>query len=719
MKKTTIGLTAISFLLLNTLHAQTKVWFKEDFNDNSKNWNLVKTKIAGLEIKEGQLYVSNGPNYVYSNEVNLYMDFNKDFTAEAKFQVNSQAPNNHSGIYITDKSGKKNYFTINVNSQTYWVGAIENGMQNNLGKTDPGQNAGWQKSALIKPVGESNVITISRKRAQIFFLINGQQVYSLSNKDFCADIRKYIGFTNFSEARVAVDYIQFDQDNWKNVIAQNEKPLAAVSLGAAINTPAEEINPVLTSDGKTLYFTRMHYKNNYEGIILGDARGDGDIYYSEFVNGEWTFAKHLAFGISNHDHNMLASVSPDGNSLLLFGTYNEKDKTTNATGGVSMTTRTKDGWTYPKPLQIKNFYTQSGKVNYYLASDWKTLILSIERKDSKGGADLYVSFKQKDDSWSEPKHTGPKINTANTEFAPFLAADGKTLYFASWDLPGYGEADMFMTKRLDDSWTNWSDPVNLGPAINNDGFNAYYKISADGKKVYFSSTLNALGEYFCDIYMADLPADLQPDPSVLVKGKVLDGVTRQPLNAKVIFKITDEDKSVVETSTDSLGTTGFTVALPSGKKYTYYALKEGYLPLDEELNLSAVNEHIEMSKDIMMTPIAVGQIAKLNNVFFKQGQAQLLVNSYPELDRLVEILKSNPTVKIELQGHTDNQGDQKLNQTLSEQRVNLVKKYLVGKGIKEDRITGKGFGGLKPLVNNDTEDNRKKNRRVEFVITNQ
>ncbi len=695
----------------------TKTWFRDDFNDNSKNWSLAKNNAIGYEIADGHLIVTSTHDYQYATMANLYMDQNKDFVFEAKLKVEEQKGNRQLGIFITNRDGQKNYFTINTLNKTFWVGTIsQNGETISFSVNEPGMNLGWQKSDKINEAGSYNVLKIARKKNQFIFYINDQQVLSTYSKGFCSDIRKYIGIVTFAEAKIAVDYIVFDQDNWKNVLAYDAKPLKAEQLSAAVNTPAEEINPVLTADGKTLYFTRMHYRMNYEGVINSDVPRDGDIYYSEFKNGEWSWAKHLEYGISNKENNTLVSVSPDGNSILLIGAYDQVKHTTDPKGGVSVSSKTKNGWTYPQTLNIKNFTNSSKLVNYFMASDWKTLILAIQGKGSKKSPDLYVSFKQRDNSWSEPKHLGNKINTPDTEFSPFLAPDRRTLYFASWDLPGYGEADMFMTKRLDESWTNWTEPVNLGPAVNNDEFNAYYKVSADNLKVYYASNKDALGGYYCDIFMADLPKELQPDPVVVISGKVLSAKTNEPVEASILYEVLPEGKAVGETKANP-ATGEYSVILPYGKNYGFFATLEGYIAVEENIDLSAVYEHREMERNIIMYPIEVGQAIKLNNVFFKQGLAQLLPDSYPELDRLVSVLKEKSTMEIEVQGHTDNQGDQRLNVVLSEQRADVVKKYLITKGVNASRITVKGFGGANPIAENDTEQNRKKNRRVEFLIT--
>lgn len=482
-----------------------------------------------------------------------------------------------------------------------------------------------------------------------------------------------------------------------------------VHLGADVNTGYSELLPIISSDGKSMFFVRHGYPENMEGVTNENS---GDIYYSEMKDGKWTKAVNAGAPLNNKGNNAVFAVSPDGNNLLLVGQY-FKDGSFDIKAGLSMSRKTKKGWSFPELLNIKNFYTQTSINNYFLADDWKTLILCIERDDSYGEADFYVSFREGDNTWTEPKHMGPQLNTSATDFAPFLAPDGKTFYFSSWVLPGYGAADMFMSKRLDDTWQNWSEPVNMGPAINTSGFDSYYKITADGKHAYFVSTLNAIGG--SDIFAMELPQALKPEPVVMLSGKVLNAKTKAPLEASIKYEILNSAKESGETNSDP-STGYYSIVLPYGHNYGYYASAKGYIAITENIDLSELNEYTEIVKDIYLVPIEVGQTIQLNNVFFQRGLPELIATSYPELDRMVKVMSDNPSIEIELMGHTDNVGSAEKNQILSEQRVDAVKKYLVDKGISGKRISGKGFGGSKPIAPNDSEQNRQKNRRVEFVI---
>jgi outer membrane protein OmpA-like peptidoglycan-associated protein len=271
-----------------------------------------------------------------------------------------------------------------------------------------------------------------------------------------------------------------------------------------------------------------------------------------------------------------------------------------------------------------------------------------------------------------------------------------------------------MTKRIGDGWTQWSAPVNLGPEINSIGFDAYYVLPASGDYAYMVSSLNGYGK--TDIVRIKLPKELKPNPVVLVRGKTLDAKTKKPISADVLIGNLMTNVEVGEAISDPK-TGDFQIVLPYGTNYGFHAAAPGHLSVSENLDLITVNAYTEIEKNLYLLPITVGQTIQLNNVFFEQAKSILKSESYPELDRLVEIMKENPTMEIELGGYTDNIGKEVPLIVLSQDRVGTVKKYMMGKGIPSKRITGKGYGPANPIAKNDTEEHRKMNRRVEFKVT--
>jgi outer membrane protein OmpA-like peptidoglycan-associated protein len=348
-------------------------------------------------------------------------------------------------------------------------------------------------------------------------------------------------------------------------------------------------------------------------------------------------------------------------------------------------------------------FTAKLKLNLYYSPD-------VENKEK----DSYETQQDQKGLWSEPINLGRQINTAGDEISPFLAADGRTLYFASNGRAGYGSYDIYMSKRNGDSWTDWSEPVNLGPEINTAGFDAYYTLSAAADYAYMVSDRNSLGA--SDLVKIKLPDAIKPDPVILVLGHTLNARTKAPVRADILFEDLSTQKEIGEAISDPK-TGSYRVALTKGKNYGIRAEAKGYLSVNENLELASVIRYAEIQKDLFLVPIEVGESILLNNIFFEQGKPILKSQSYPELDRLVQIMMDNPTIKIELSGYTDNVGNKEALMTLSENRVQAVKTYLEKKGIKKDRISGRGYGSAQPIAPNDTNENRQRNRRVEFKIT--
>ncbi|MFC5270830.1 OmpA family protein [Adhaeribacter terreus] len=483
------------------------------------------------------------------------------------------------------------------------------------------------------------------------------------------------------------------------------------NIGESVNSIYTETRPVISSDGKTLFFARQNHPKNTGGSSDGQ-----DVWFSPVLDPKeqtWGPARNLGGPINNAGNNGVTSVSADGNTLLLINTYNPDG--TISPEGASISTRTKNGWSMPVKLNILNYYNKSNEnVDYFLANSGKTLLMAVTRNDGVGGQDLFVSFLQKFGVWSKPLNLGKTINTKKSEFAPFLAADGKTLFFASDGHKGYGKSDIFYSKRLDDTWQNWSTPLNLGPNINSKDWDAYYTVAAAGDYAYLVSTRNGTGNSE-DIFKIKLVSQFKPEPVILVTGKVLDAKTQKPLEAKIVYEslVTGEELGVAQTNpVDG----SYTIVLPSGTSYGYMAEADGYIAVNENIDATETTEYTEINRDLFLVPFEVGAKITLNNIFFAQSRSYLRESSFSELNRLVKIMKENPSVVIRLEGHTDNQGDSKLNMQLSIDRVNAVRKYLTDKGIEKKRIETVGFGDSKPVASNAKEETRRLNRRVEFTV---
>ncbi len=479
------------------------------------------------------------------------------------------------------------------------------------------------------------------------------------------------------------------------------------NLGPNINSRYQEIAPMVSPDGETIFFTRADHPEN---IRHPEKQ---DVWYAK-INPDGSFGKAQNIGapINTPEHNSSFSISPDGNTMLLNNVYNP-DGTLEP--GLSITKRiSQDKWSRPEKVVIKNFVNRNDYSEFCLSQDGRILLMTIQDYDSEGEKDIYFSRREPDGSWSTPKNLGKTVNTAASETSPFLASDGKTLYYSTSGLSGYGSNDIFVTRRLDDTWTNWSTPQNLGEGINSDKWEAYFSISAKGDYAYFASYANSLG--LSDIFRVKLTEENRPEPVVLIKGRVFNSKTREPIKADILYEILPNgDNAGRATSNPQSG--DYKIVLPLNNNYAILAEARGFISVDENIDLTGKTEYEEITKDLYLVPLEPGARIRLNNIFFERTKFNLLPASFPELNRLIKTLKDNPTMKIRLEGHTEVFGKPKDQQNLGLNRVKAVKTYLVNEGkIDPKRIQLQSFGGTRPLSTELTEEARALNRRVEINI---
>jgi len=477
------------------------------------------------------------------------------------------------------------------------------------------------------------------------------------------------------------------------------------NIGKEINSKGQEVAPIISPDGKTLFFTRSNYEGN-----TGSPQKQ-DVWYSTLNDkNQWNQAINIGSPINNAGDNAITSISADGKTIYLINVYRPDGS---MYFGLSRSFKTKNGWNFPKEYRINNLSGYIGSMELTVSPFGNVMIISVQRSDTEGGKDLYVSFLQADDSWSEPKHLGNVINTADYEGTPFLALDNKTLYFSSQGHSGYGEGDLFLTRRLDDTWVNWSKPENLGPAINTPLWDAYINIPATGDYAYFSASEKSLGQE--DIYRIRMVPEIKPEPVAVITGIVYEAETTKPVRSDIVADI-KKNNAVFTNATFDPETGEYRLILPLKEIYRITASGENYFPFTEEIDLTEETGFRTIRKNLYLQPIKTGQQIRLSNTMFSQSSAEVIPSSFSELDRIVTAMNTYPTMEILLEGHTDNQGEVRQNVKLSEDRVQEVKKYLLSKGINANRIQTKAWGPAKPIASNLTEQTRKKNRRVEFTI---
>ena len=484
----------------------------------------------------------------------------------------------------------------------------------------------------------------------------------------------------------------------KEVFAQaDQKP---INLGPGVNTKFTEGHPMLSADGKELYFWRELFRKDANAEVQS-------LWYSTLNDkGNWNTAKYLSspFNVGNNS-SAVFYVSPDNNTLLIRGYFKNAAR---IKSGYSFLNRGLNGFKDPIGIDLED-YDNMEKGKYSggcLLPNGKGLILYFSESKDGSNSDLYYSFRKDDGSFSRPAY----IKFLNTQFddtTPFVASDNRTLYFSSDRTGTIGSNDIWKTTRLDETWQNWSEPINMGATINSNEWEAYFSLDARGE--YAIMTLSG------ELVKIKLEDKLKPQPVVLVKGKVYDKVTKLPIQATVNYENlktgSNEGIAISDPTTGS-----YQIALPYGKDYGFNALASKYLPISDNIDLTQLSDYKEITRDLYLVPELVGQVVRINNVFFEFGKSNLKIESFAELNRIAVYLKRKPQVKIEMGGHTDNVGSDESNNLLSTDRAKSVQQYLVKQGVAASRISFKGYGKTSPVATNDTEEGKALNRRVEFTI---
>jgi outer membrane protein OmpA-like peptidoglycan-associated protein/tetratricopeptide (TPR) repeat protein len=467
------------------------------------------------------------------------------------------------------------------------------------------------------------------------------------------------------------------------------------NLGDSINTEVSEYFPTITIDGNTLIFTRRVNHINE------------DFYESQKVNGTWSKAISLPGNINTNNNEGAQSVSQDGQWLIFTG-CNFPDGHGSCDLYISYLTH--DGWSTPENLG-DSINTEFWESSPSLSPDKKDLYFSSRQPDGYGGSDLYVSHRLVNGHWSIPENLGPTINTIGDEAAPFIHADNQTLYFTSNGHPGYGGDDLFVTRKQPDG--TWGRPENLGYPINTIENEGSLVIAADGKTAYYASD-RADSRGGLDLYTFELREDIRPAKTLWVKGRVFDSTNRRGLPSSVI--LTDLGSRQVISNLQTDGTGNYLITLPEGHDYAFEVKRKGYLFFSENFSLSSSPGDTVYQIDIPLQPLATGAVAVLKNIFFEPNRYDLRPESGAELAEIVQLLKDNPTLKIQINGHTDNSGKPADNFKLSEDRAKSVTDYLIAKGIAPARLSSKGWGDTQPISDNSTPEGKAKNRRTELKV---
>lgn len=503
--------------------------------------------------------------------------------------------------------------------------------------------------------------------------------YKGNDQDFIFKATKYLRDCEFSVMAV-----------------KSPQKYSPVNMGKEINSSYRDYFPSITADGEKLIFSR-------------NVDGNEDFYISEKQSDKWTNPRQLSNKINTEKYNEGAqSISPDGKYLFFTG-CNRPD----GLGRCDIYVSHRQGVSWGTPFNLGSpINTQYWESQPAISPDGSTLYFVSNRPGGIGGYDIWKSTLQNDGYWGKPENLGPDINTPYDEQTPFIHSDGKTLYFSSDGWPGLGNKDIFLSRMSGSG--KWSKPENMGYPINTFNEETGLIVTPDGTKGLFSSVLKG-GFGDMDIYHFTMPNDKKPLKITYVKGIVKDRQTGAFLEAKV--QVVNLKNSQIEYNDYTSDETGdFLVVMPIGGNYAFNVSADGYLFHSENYELS--NSHIDKPfvLEINMDKLKIGSDVILKNIFFNTNEYSLLQTSFVELGTLTELLKNNPTIHIEIQGHTDNVGNDESNMRLSLQRSKSVYDYLINNKIAAERLTYKGFGETRSIASNNNESGRKLNRRTSFVV---
>jgi outer membrane protein OmpA-like peptidoglycan-associated protein len=511
--------------------------------------------------------------------------------------------------------------------------------------------------------------------------------------------------------------------------------LAQVNEGGAlrlldiVNSGMDDYSPCFTPDGKGIFFSR---KNQGE---TGNGSSNYEILFTySLQQGKWSVPRKIS-ALSNKNENLVGFISDDGVRHYVQGIY-KNPKSGKQESGIFVFQKQGQSWKLREKLNIPYFKNKSRDQSFCMYSGETVIVISMEHFNTEGVEDLYVSTKEPDGSWTELKNLGKTINTKFEEFYPWLDSDSRTLYFSSNGFPTLGSKDIFVSYRLDDTWTNWTPPLNLGEKVNSEGMDLAFRrspIDAD----HFLMVSAQSSEGHSDLYQYFLPDSILPHPT---RTFGINLIAKDPIEIQSQnIHISDQNKIRVTAKNKNnghsipfkteifdaknifldsgIGNIGDTLEFKIFYDTVYLKVQSpGHLSIEKRIIFSNQRVGITSLETLALDSLISGKVIQLENVLFVKGTPKLLPSSFLQLDRVIEFLEHNSSKKILLLGHTDTAGDRNLNQILSDDRAKAVKSYLVKNGIKGNRINTRGFGGSKPLSNKRDEGSKQRNRRVEFLI---
>lgn len=533
----------------------------------------------------------------------------------------------------------------------------------------------------------------------------------------------------------------YECNNGKEFTA-NARNFVITNIGSSINSNSLDYAPVINADETMMIFTSRRKEDNLNENVYDDNFAYEDIFISYKEDGKWTPAKNIGETVNTLFFESNLALSADGKQLYIYRDENNGDIYVSEQRG-------DETWSEPKPVSdnINSTYSENSVT---ISPDGQTLYFSSDRPGGFGGLDLYKCEKDRRGEWGKVTNLGETVNTPYDEDGVFIDFDGKTLYFSSRGRKGMGGYDIFKSVYSVEK-DSWTDPVNLGYPINTPDDDIFFVSTKDGKRGYFATVRND-GVGYLDIYMVEIPDQtdelanklnnrnqekltddgslanrninqvdkptsqqaLQPVQLLL---KVEDASTQQPLEAKVVLKAVD-DSETLNSQVVASGIYQIDIANKQAKDYILSVEKNGFMFKSVKISIPPMTaEAQEFRKKVSLDPVTTDYRMILEFVYFDINSAQLKTTSQDELQRLKSFLSGNPTVRVEIAGHTDSSGPAPYNQVLSQKRAQAIVNYLIEEGISTERLNARGYGETDPIASNDDEsEGRELNRRVELRV---
>jgi OOP family OmpA-OmpF porin len=540
-----------------------------------------------------------------------------------------------------------------------------------------------------------------RKKKMIWFDLGDAYMVSGQYKDARNVLSEFVAAETQNKQRISkangwIQNAQFALDNQGVNSLYKPKPLSDT-----VNCFALQYFPTLTADQQELIFTRRRGPRDED---------DEDMVISyKNAQGRWLPPQSISANINTSQNEGTCTISADGRRLIFTSCQN------GYSGNCDLFESIKTGNLWSKPVNLgPNVNSGDWESHPTLSADGRTLYFVSDRKGGFGRNDIWYATLGANGKWTKSRNLGDRVNTQYDERSPFIHVNGRTLYFATNGLVGFGGYDIFYAEKTENTW---SAPVNMGSPINDHEDQYSLFITADGQKGYYSHEENlSNGHEKSVIVEIQIPENqIIKYKSNYVKGIVTDSKTKENLEAQI--ELFDINKNEIVSFVESDSVSGqYLMVLTQGSEYALYVNKKGYLFKSLNFNYSEIEHFDPLVIDIPLDQAVKGGASILKNIFFDVDKYELKEKSSTELGKIVRFLTENPQISIEIGGHTDNTGNAAYNQELSEKRAKSVYNYIISQGINPKRLAARGFGSIKPVASNETDSGRQHNRRIEFTI---